>query len=224
MNPLTDNGLEVGERIDVDVVQLHAHVQAGHQVARMARARAGDQRARGHDIALLHAEGRHPGVGRFEPASVVDRDEEVAGHRAGERDRAAARAPATGVPAAAAMSMPRCPDPNGEAGGSNPLITGPVTGHVHGPAADAGAAAPGISHGDEDEHGSRRVSAWADPSEASSAAAVTHVTLERRIVRAYSTSVSCPLSPPTAFVWIWQTRDSVTPRISPISASVSPSK
>ncbi len=39
-----------------------------------------------------------------------------------------------------------------------------------------------------------------------------------------STSESWPRSPPTAFVWIWHTRDSVTPRISPISARVSPSK
>src|SRR5438105_9836220 len=37
-------------------------------------------------------------------------------------------------------------------------------------------------------------------------------------------SIRCPRSWWTAFVWIWQTRDSVTPRISPISARVIPSK
>jgi hypothetical protein len=30
------------------------------------------------------------------------------------------------------MSMPRCPDPYGESGGSNPRITGPTTGHCQG--------------------------------------------------------------------------------------------
>jgi Peptidase family M23 len=42
----------------------------------------------------------------------------------------------------------------------------------------------------------------------------------------YSSPVSARLvlSSPTAFVWIWQTRDSVTPRTSPISDSVRPSK
>src|SRR5581483_2371008 len=40
----------------------------------------------------------------------------------------------------------------------------------------------------------------------------------------YSASTSCRRSWLTALVWIWHTRDSVTPRISPISARVRPSK
>jgi hypothetical protein len=36
------------------------------------------------------------------------------------------------------MSMPRCPEPNGESGGSNARITGPETGQLQIPAALAG--------------------------------------------------------------------------------------
>ena len=60
-----------------------------------------------------------------------------------------------GVPGATAMSIPRCPAPNGVSGGSNPRITGPVTGQDHVPFGGAGAnarssgagppAAPGVT-------------------------------------------------------------------------------
>ncbi len=46
----------------------------------------------------------------------------------------------TTLPTGAAMSMPRWPDPYGEPGGSNARTTGPLTGHVHVPLANAGLA------------------------------------------------------------------------------------
>src|SRR5438105_14559294 len=51
----------------------------------------------------------------------------------------------TGVPNAAAMSIPRCPAEKGVAGGTNPRTTWPSIGHVHEPTggdveASAGAA------------------------------------------------------------------------------------
>src|SRR6185295_14061778 len=46
-----------------------------------------------------------------------------------------------GVPGATAMSIPRCPAPNGVSGGSNPRITGPLTGQDHVPFGSAGANA-----------------------------------------------------------------------------------
>src|SRR5437764_5567071 len=47
----------------------------------------------------------------------------------------------TTVPDGAAMSIPRCPDPYGEAGGSNARMTGPVTGQSHVPPAALACAA-----------------------------------------------------------------------------------
>jgi len=94
----------------------------------------------------------------------------------------------------------------------------PVTGHAHGTAPRAvgvGSTTAPIATSRATNLRTRR------RYEAPDACGVTDVTTDPS---SYSYSVIWPRRTPTAFVWIWQTRDSVTPRMTPISASVSPSK
>src|SRR5438552_2278235 len=46
------------------------------------------------------------------------------------------------LPNGAPMSIPRCPVPYGSCGGSNPLSTGPTTGHAYVPYAGSALAIP----------------------------------------------------------------------------------
>ena len=168
-----------------------------------------------------------PGVRRLEPAAVIDREEQPPSHRARERDRSRRRGEDGRAGVASRCRCHDAPRRTARSGGSN--ARDDRTGH--GPGPGAGRATR------RRREAPRRIEAASASGDTTSVACMARPYAGgRRPDRdrasrstasrgcGHSTSVSCPRRPPTAFVWIWQTRDSVTPRISPISASVSPSK